>query len=197
MGRRTFRRPAYGSRSVHHHRLTRLCGGESFFGSPIERLHARQHATRYLGSSPVTARPRVWCTVSAWPVHTSGSATWHRPWLSSWLSRSTRARSFRHAAVDPLAHALLIPTIVGGWPYALGTEARPGARCWPAHSPEVGRPSHVSAPCSRGVQATRRSGCASSAGSRRRGHCTGWWPGRRRRARAGCSRVRHRWHRHP
>lgn len=64
------------------------------------RLHGSHAATRNRGSSPVTRRPRVWCTHVATPVHTPGSRTRHR-----WRSRSsTAARMRRHRRDDPVFH---------------------------------------------------------------------------------------------
>lgn len=78
----------------------------------MARLQAPQTACKYLGSSPVTPRPSVWCTWSAPPVHTPGTPAWHAPRLTRSFSASTAARSRLHAAVLPLAHALLTPASV-------------------------------------------------------------------------------------
>lgn len=64
------------------------------------RLQGSQLATMYLGSSPVTPLPLVWCTHVASYVHTPGIMFLHRhPSRTSTLSRVRR-----YARVDPLAH---------------------------------------------------------------------------------------------
>lgn len=90
-----------------HHRVSPRPGGSGArVGSPIFTLHGWQAAHKYCGSSPVAALPWVWCTCVAVVVHTSV-----RSW-QVYLSRArTYARIFRHAGVDPPAHALLI----AGW----------------------------------------------------------------------------------
>jgi hypothetical protein len=77
-----------------------------------------------LGSSPVRARPSVWCACSITPLHVCGPAGFlaHQPsscalqrhgWpvLGSAAARSrssTEARSLRHALVLPPDHAPLM-----------------------------------------------------------------------------------------
>jgi hypothetical protein len=92
-------------------------GSGRVFGSPMARLHAVHDATMWSGSSPVTSRPRVWCTHWAREAHTWAAAVaWaHHP--SSWVRqahpamasrRRTLALVLRHAVVDPPTHDRLM-----------------------------------------------------------------------------------------
>jgi hypothetical protein len=116
--------PDRGTPHPHHHLLTGTHTGSPVApGSPILRLHTAHAPTMYRGSSPVRARPSVWCACSMIPSHACAPAlarahqpsSWARqrhgwPVLGSIWARSrssTEARVVRHALVLPRSH---VPT---------------------------------------------------------------------------------------